>query len=65
MIAPLLSFGAVQVTDSARWPDTELTVGAEGAAGAPGTRLVTGLLLKLAISSWSASMSFEPLVGFA
>ena len=56
MTAELLAAGAVQRTDSAFWlSGTEATVGAAGAAGAPGTRLVTGLLLKLAISRLSAS----------
>ena len=63
MIAALLAAGAVQLTNSAfALSDTEATVGVAGAAGAAGaagppTRLVTGLLLKLAICRPSASLS--------
>ena len=54
------SAGAVQRTDSAFWlSGTEATVGAAGVAGFPGTRLVTGLLLKLATSRPSTSVSFR------
>ena len=59
MIAPLLSAGAVQLTDSARSPDTEDTDGAEGAAGAAGTRLVTDLPLKLGTNWLSVSLSLS------